>query len=185
MDNAKQENTRDQAKRVSKRFKTSWVDIGEFLTKIASEKLYEEWGYKRFEDYCKVELKLKKATAMKLTNAYFFLENEPALKEKDLDIDVVLSLQKVKNNDKCDNETYQEFIELAVKKDRAASTIDQKLNSLEVKPGDKMSDFHMTNKTMTSRLLGRIKPIGDVPEKYKVDLGEMLKYFETESKVED
>ncbi len=183
--NAKEESTRDQATRLSTQFKSSWVNIGEFLTKIASEKLYEEWGYKKFEDYCKTELKLKKATAMKLTNAYFFLSTEnPELLKKGLDLDVVAVLQKAKKSDKCDGETYNELIDLAVLKDRSASTISQKLNSAEVNPGDKMSDFQRKNGDMASRLLGRIKPIDDIPEEHKENLSGMLDYFKAESKVD-
>lgn len=57
-------------------FKASWVELGEIMTKVASEKMYLKWGFKSFEEYCHKEIGLKKNTAIKLTNAWFFLNSK-------------------------------------------------------------------------------------------------------------
>ena len=53
-------------------FKSNWIMFGEYLTKIASEKRYLEWGYQSFEEYCKLEIRIKKNTARK-NSRYFFI----------------------------------------------------------------------------------------------------------------
>ena len=60
----------------AKRFKSSWVELGERLINVNENKLYREWGYVSFEEYCAKEVRIKKPTALKLTRAYRFLEKE-------------------------------------------------------------------------------------------------------------
>ncbi|PLY02633.1 MAG: hypothetical protein C0624_08135 [Desulfuromonas sp.] len=60
----------------AKRFKSSWVELGERLIAVNANKLYREWGYITFEEYCSKEVRIKKPTALKLTRAYRFLEKE-------------------------------------------------------------------------------------------------------------
>lgn len=67
----------------AKRFKSSWVELGERLIAVSEKKLYREWGYVTFEEYCSKEVRIKKPTALKLTRAYRFLEKEePAMLAK-------------------------------------------------------------------------------------------------------
>ncbi len=60
----------------ARRFKSSWVELGERLIAVNEKKLYREWGYVTFEEYCAKEVRIKKPTALKLTRAYRFLEKE-------------------------------------------------------------------------------------------------------------
>ncbi len=57
----------------AQKFKNSWVELGALLVKVRSEGLYEQWGFATFEAYCSSELRIKKQTALKLTNSYAFL----------------------------------------------------------------------------------------------------------------
>ncbi len=70
----------------AKRFKSSWVEFGKLLTKVRNEALYQQWGYESFEAYCFSELRIRKATADKLTKSYSFLDkHEPkALEREDI-----------------------------------------------------------------------------------------------------
>ena len=62
----------------AKRFKSSWVEFGKLLTRVRHEGSFQEWGYDSFEAYCFAELRIKKATADKLTRSYSFLDkHEP------------------------------------------------------------------------------------------------------------
>lgn len=64
----------------AKRFKSSWVELGEQLLQVNRGKLFNQWGYTSFEEYCSREIRIKKPTAEKLTLAYRYLEKEePAL----------------------------------------------------------------------------------------------------------
>jgi len=60
----------------AKRFKSSWVELGERLIAVNTQKLYREWGYLTFDEYCNKEVRIKKQTALKLTRAYHHLEKE-------------------------------------------------------------------------------------------------------------
>ncbi|MSN24934.1 MAG: hypothetical protein GJV46_03605 [Geobacter sp.] len=60
----------------AKRFKSSWVELGEKLLLVSSKGRFRDWGYQNFEDYCAQEIRIKRATAEKLTMAYRFMEKE-------------------------------------------------------------------------------------------------------------
>ncbi len=60
----------------AKRFKSSWVELGEKLLAVQGQGLFRQWGYDSFEDYCSREVRIKKPTAQKLTLAYRYLEKE-------------------------------------------------------------------------------------------------------------
>ncbi|WP_243372953.1 hypothetical protein [Geotalea sp. SG265] len=64
----------------AKRFKSSWVELGDKLLQVSSRGHFREWGYQSFEDYCVHEIRIKKGTAEKLTLAYRYMEKqEPEL----------------------------------------------------------------------------------------------------------
>ncbi len=60
----------------SKDFKISWVHLGQGLYSVYRDKLFQAWGYEKFEDYVIRELGLKKPLALKLVKTYFFVEQE-------------------------------------------------------------------------------------------------------------
>lgn len=62
----------------AKRFKSSWAELGKLLTRVRNEGTWQEWGFETFEAYCLKELRIRKATADKLTRAFSFLDkHEP------------------------------------------------------------------------------------------------------------
>ncbi len=65
-----------EALNVARRFKTSWVELGGKLFEIRKKKLFEEWGFGKFDDYSQNEIKIKPRTAAKLTASYGFLKKE-------------------------------------------------------------------------------------------------------------
>jgi len=67
---------REQVLQAARHFKTSWVELGQFLFSIYKDKLFKSWGYITFETYCNKELSLKLTTASKLIKSYEFLERE-------------------------------------------------------------------------------------------------------------
>lgn len=60
----------------AKRFKSSWAELGESLTKVANGGQFHDWGYTSFEDYCAREIRIRRQTADKLLLAFRFLERE-------------------------------------------------------------------------------------------------------------
>lgn len=64
----------------SKRFKSTWVELGKLLVQVRDEGSSEGWGYPSFETYCFKELHLRKATVLKLTRSFSFLsKREPEM----------------------------------------------------------------------------------------------------------
>lgn len=59
--------------RRTRRFKSSWLQLGEALAEVKRGKTWEKWGYETFEAYAKAELKLRMDTVEKLTGSYMFL----------------------------------------------------------------------------------------------------------------
>ena len=59
--------------RRTRRFKSSWLQLGEALAEVKRGKTWERWGYETFEAYAKAELKLRMDTIEKLTGSYMFL----------------------------------------------------------------------------------------------------------------
>jgi len=109
---------RYQALQSAKRFKTSWIELGQYLQTVWREKHYKSWGYVSFESYCTKEIGIKTSTALKLLRSYYFLEQEePAfLKTKLVDtgkvvalpsFDSVYVLRRAKNKKGLNDEDYQ------------------------------------------------------------------------------
>lgn len=67
---------RHRALESAKRFKTSWVELGQSLVAVYKDKLFKDWGYLTFEAYCAKEIGIRQQTAVKLLKSYLFLEKE-------------------------------------------------------------------------------------------------------------
>ncbi|MFO0736751.1 MAG: hypothetical protein U0270_12780 [Labilithrix sp.] len=59
--------------RLSRRFKTTWIELGEALSRVKKTESWKRWGYESFELYAKTELKLRGDTVEKLTGSFMFL----------------------------------------------------------------------------------------------------------------
>lgn len=59
--------------RLTRRFKSTWLELGQALSEAKRSKAWERWGYDSFETYAKTELKLRPDTVEKLTGSYMFL----------------------------------------------------------------------------------------------------------------
>ncbi|MBT4286667.1 MAG: hypothetical protein HOD92_04960 [Deltaproteobacteria bacterium] len=173
----------------ARKFKSNWVELGEFLTKAAAEKAYEEWGYKKFEDYCRLEIKIKKATAMKLTNAYFFIsQEEPEFfknqnNSKFPDIDTIGVLQRAKQDEDCSEEMYDELRDAALVRGQAAATVAKKYKDLgNINAGITENDTSLEQSyALVTRLKNKLAPLPDFPEKFKQYLQEMEEYLQPAS----
>lgn len=56
--------------RRAQKFKRTWIELAEGLTKVRASKAFVRWGFEDFYDYCARELTLKRATVDKLTLSY-------------------------------------------------------------------------------------------------------------------
>jgi hypothetical protein len=76
MEEIDQESLRYQTLQSARRFKTSWIELGQYLQTVWRDKHYKSWGYASFESYCSREIAIKHSTALKLLRSYYFLERE-------------------------------------------------------------------------------------------------------------
>jgi len=67
---------REEAQDFAKTFKTSWLKLGRHLSAIHQDKMYQVWGFEKFEDYTEKELGLPKGICQKLFRAYLFIEQQ-------------------------------------------------------------------------------------------------------------
>jgi hypothetical protein len=58
----------------ARRFKSSWVELAEALTRVRQGAEWKRWGYDSFESYAKTELHLRPETVDKLTGSFAFLK---------------------------------------------------------------------------------------------------------------
>jgi hypothetical protein len=105
---------------VARRFKTSWVELGGKLYEVRRKKLYEQWGYGKFDEYCSQEIRIKPRTATKLTTSYAFLKNEePSVLRRDgvvrpvPDIQVVDMLRRAREKEALPEREYSKIKEMA------------------------------------------------------------------------
>ena len=67
---------REKTIEAAKRYRASWIELGQHLYAIYKDKHFKSWGFLSFEAYCVSELGLKQTAAAKLLKSYFFLEKE-------------------------------------------------------------------------------------------------------------
>ena len=170
---------RMQLVKAAKIFKSNWVEFGEFLTKVASEELYKKWGFPNFEDYCRMEIRIKRHTAIKLTNAYFFItEKDPDLFKRSEkfgmpDLDTINVLQKAEQDDQCSPEMYEELKHTALEKKPTGPTLARKFRAMtqaekqNAGAGDKQQTL-----TIINRLRQTLKRYDDIPSQFETYLTE-------------
>lgn len=152
-------------------FKSSWFNLGEQLQSVRRQQLFSEWGYPSFEDYCLKEIRIKKPTALKLTNAYHFLEKqEPDLLARQEELDhlpdyrAIDLLRQAHEQSGFNEEAYQQLRQSVISEGRSLPTIRNQYNS--VARADEPSE-DATRRAMQSALSAtrRLQTIlGSLPE---------------------
>jgi len=65
---------RSELLRRTRRFKASWIELGEALSDARRGGDFTRWGYASFEDYARLELHLRQETVEKLVGSFLFLK---------------------------------------------------------------------------------------------------------------
>ncbi|RII26806.1 MAG: hypothetical protein CXR31_10400 [Geobacter sp.] len=127
----------------AKRFKSSWVELGDKLLRVSNSTMYREWGYQSFEDYCVQEIRIRKQTAEKLTLAYRFMErHEPALlanrdEPRPLpDFRTVDLLRQAKEEKGFSDEEYATLRKSAVEEERSHPTVLKRFKEVTTARGE-------------------------------------------------
>lgn len=175
----------------AKRFKSSWVELGEKLLKVSSQGHFREWGYGSFEEYCVQEIRIKRGTAEKLTMAYRFMEKEePQLLEtsgggRDLkplpDYRSVDLLRKAKEEKGFSEEEYQDLRKSVVEEERSHPTVLKKYKEVaslreEVDPLVPLK----ASLSAARRLHSALITLEEFPGGYITQVGEIITLLEND-----
>ncbi len=174
----------------ARRFKSSWVELGDKLLKVSSAARYREWGYASFEEYCAQEIRIKKGTAEKLTLAYRYMErHEPELLSrrevlKQLpDYRSVELLRRAREEKNFSEEEYAELRKSVVEQERSHPTILKRFNEVAAVRGDEPTNPVVALKTglaAARRLDTTLQAFTAVPRVYLEQLRSLINHLEEE-----
>lgn len=166
-------------------FKSSWFTLGEQLQSVRRQQLFSDWGYPSFEDYCLKEIRIKKPTALKLTNAYHFLEKqEPDLlaREGDLqqlpDYRAIDLLRQAHEQPGFNEDAYQQLRQAVIGEGRSLPTVRQQYNSV-ARTGEAAEDATRRTRqsalSATRRLLTILESLPELGRDYSTGLHELVR----------
>ncbi len=161
---------RHQTLEASKRFKTSWIELGRMLWTVFKEKKFREWGYLTFEAYCAKEIGIREATAKKLLHSYYFLEKEEPTFLKRVaseaspssvpSADAVNVLRLLKNRQAVPQEDYQKVRSYVLDKGKEAPEVRREVRTiLEQERPDTEEVRVARTKSAVRRMIGTLRSI--------------------------
>jgi len=156
----------------AKKFKTSWIDLGQMLHAVWKDRLYKDWGYESFETYTSKEIGIRKQTALKLLRSYSFLEKEePRYLKKDYNenaeavkvptYEAVDVLRKASDDKDIDRSDYSRIRNYVLEKGRDARDVKKDLAEIrkkkeELKPEE---DWQKTRRVLLKRFVNVLKSV--------------------------
>lgn len=170
----------------AKRFKSSWAELGESLTRVANTGEFHEWGYTSFEDYCAKEIRIRRQTADKLLLAFRFLEREePGLlerrEERPLpDFRSVDLLRQAREEQSFSPDHYNELRRTVLEEDRSHPTAARQFREMlqEYQP-DRRGERHCQGALSAARRLSNaLAELEAVPPDLERAVQELVGYLE-------
>jgi len=170
----------------AKRFKSSWVDLGESLTRVANTGQFQEWGYSSFEDYCSKEIRIRRQTADKLLLAFRFLEREEpgVLERKEArtlpDFRSVDLLRQAREEQTFSADHYSDLRRAVLEEERSHPTVARQFRELvqEYQP-ERRGERHCQSALSAARRLGNaLAELDAVPPDLERAVQELIGYLE-------
>lgn len=170
---------------VAHQFKSSWVELGEQLSNVKKDREFQGWGYDSFDDYCSREIRIRKETAAKLTNAYRYLEQEePALLTAERrrqplpDYRAIDLLRQAREDQLIPEEEYARLRDTVIEQERSLPTVQKQFretarlyNPPELDPLKQIRSALAT----ACRLDGQFQEMNDFPTPQLQNLHEIIK----------
>jgi hypothetical protein len=191
MDNPTSKELRERAQTAAKDFKTSWLALAQVLYAIWRDKLYEYWGYEKFDHYVEREIGMKKSLALKIVKTYEFVEqNEPAyLKDEYTDgreanaipeMDAIHVLRQARFKKEVTKQDYQDLRRQVFDKGRSAGLVRQDLTALikERKKVDPDEEREQRSTASLRRFINAIRSFKKDAETLKLVKADILKKAE-------
>jgi hypothetical protein len=180
----------------ARRFKSSWVELGEELLKVNQEQLYRTWGYESFEDYCTREVRIKKPTALKLTQAYNYLaKEEPQLLSRQAELNplpdyrTVDLLRQARQEEQLSVDQYDALRKTALEQARSHPTVLKQFKEMTAAGNSDPQAERMRHcksaLSATRRLLSSLEHLDHLAGAYQAPLMELLALLEGESAEQD
>ncbi len=179
---------RYQVLATAKRFKSSWVELGEKLLHIQKAGQFREWGYDSFEDYCSREIRIKKPTAQKLTLAYRYLEkDEPELlvRQTELkplpDYRSVELLRQAREEKSFSEDEYAELRRAVIEEERSHPTVLKRFKEVAAARADEPPDTTIPLKSALAaarRLETALRSVAELPPEITEDVGRLVGLLE-------
>ena len=178
---------RYQVLATARRFKSSWVELGEKLLQIQKQGQFREWGYDSFEDYCSREIRIKKPTAQKLTLAYRYLEkDEPELlvRQTELkplpDYRSVELLRQAREEKSFSEEEYAGLRRAVIEEERSHPTILKRFKEVAAGREEGPDLVHLGKVALAAarRLETALRPLADLPLEHQEELARLIACLE-------
>lgn len=180
------ESERYQILATAKQFKSSWIELGEWLARISRSSQFSEWGFTTFEDYCTREIRIRKNTAEKLLLAYRFLERrEPELLESKQDrplpdyrcIDL---LRQADEQEHFSMEEYSELRQAVVEQERNHQSVAKQFRDFSHSHKPEARETHQLRHALMAarRLATSLQALPDVPEELSQGVQQLIGFLE-------
>lgn len=188
MENLDPGSERYQVLDTARRFKASWVNLGEQLVTVDREKLFSEWGYSTFEEYCSREIRIRKQTAQKLTLAFGYLQRrEPAILDKaDMrpapDYRSVDLLRRAEEEEQFGDEEVQGLRQAVIEEGRSLPTVQKKFReSVQSRQSLQESEMQAAKAALSSakRLESCLHVLPDVGKEIRPQLADLIRELGT------
>lgn len=178
---------RYQVLATARKFKSSWVELGEQLLKVSSHRLFQHWGFSSFEDYCAREVRIKQPTAQKLTLAYRYLEKEePELLARQTefkplpDYRSVDLLRQAREEPKVSEEDFQRLRQTVIEEDRSHPTALKRFKEMVPSSHEPRDPGQLLKASLGAarRLETALREIPELPAEFFSPLQELLAFLE-------
>lgn len=188
MDNPTSKELRGSAAEKAKDFKAAWVELAQVLHSIRQDRLFEYWGYEKFEQYAERELGIKKPMALKLVKTYQFVEQqEPAylkpefMEEREAvelpELDAINVLRLAKNRKELTKQDFQELRKQVFEQGRNAALVRKDVASMikERQQLDPDEEREARNAAALRRFLNAIRSFKKDAETLKLVKSDVIK----------
>lgn len=188
---------RDQVLEAAKRFKANWIDLAKLLYTVKKDKLFKEWGYISFDSYCTKEIRIRKQTAFKLLNSYYFLTHEEPQSLEDTNAlpnyEAINILRRARQNKELKDTDYDHLREEVFSKAAEPREIGKQYRSMlwAVKSSDPKEERINRRITTIKRLISTLKTLRKETELLKLlplkilkDTDRIISFLEEELKRE-
>ncbi len=177
----------------ARNFKSSWVELGEWLARVSNSGQFANWGYATFEDYCTREVRIRRKTAEKLLLAYRFLEKkEPGLLERRSehplpDYRSVDLLRQADEEKPFSMAEYGELRQAIIEQERSHPTVTRQFRDLEHghQPEKKTSHQYRNALLAAKRLSTSLQEIPGVPEALSQGVADLIIFLEEAGAITD